>query len=88
MSVRNGGDAFPSPGVVMPDGSQQGAYAGMTLRDYFAAKALSISDPRYQPPEWQLRAWFGGDAGGITREQIAARQAYEYADAMLAERAK
>lgn len=32
--------AFPSPGVVMTDGRQQGAYEGMTLRDYFAAAAL------------------------------------------------
>jgi len=32
--------AFPSPGVVTQSGSQQGAYAGMTLRDYFAAQAM------------------------------------------------
>lgn len=29
-------------------------------------------------PEWQLKAWFG-DRGGITREEIATRQASEYA---------
>lgn len=34
-----GGSAFPSPGVVMPGGGQQGAYEGMSLRDYFASNA-------------------------------------------------
>lgn len=28
--------AFPSPGVVLPNGRQQGAYEGMSLRDYAA----------------------------------------------------
>ena len=32
-------DAFPSPGIVL-NGHQQGAYSGMSLRDYFAAKAM------------------------------------------------
>lgn len=36
----NGGAAFPSPGVVLPHSGQQGAYEGMTLRDFFAAHAL------------------------------------------------
>jgi hypothetical protein len=39
---RDGGAAFPSPGVVLGVGGnmhQQGAYEGMTLRDYFAAAA-------------------------------------------------
>jgi hypothetical protein len=44
MSAHDGGDAFPSPGVVLTNQGglpqQQGAYAGMTLRDYFAAKAM------------------------------------------------
>lgn len=32
--------AFPSPGVVLKDGYQQGAYSGMSLRDYFASHAM------------------------------------------------
>jgi hypothetical protein len=40
MSNNTGGPAFPSPGVVLHSGNQQGAYEGMTLRDYFAAKAM------------------------------------------------
>ncbi len=56
----------------------------MTLRDYFAAQALA--NPNIctgSASDWQLRNWFGEHASGIRREQIAARQAYEYADAML-----
>ena len=32
--------AFPSPGVVLDNGRQQGAYTGMSLRDYFASHAM------------------------------------------------
>lgn len=69
--------AFPSPGVIFTEPNtkqqrQQGAYEGMSLRDYFAAKALvgclSTMNP-YDPT-------------GI------AKGAYALADAMLAERAK
>lgn len=34
--------AFPSPGVVLPNGRQQGAYEGMSLRDYFAANVSDL----------------------------------------------
>lgn len=34
--------AFPSPGVVLPNGRQQGAYEGMSLRDYFAAHISDV----------------------------------------------
>ena len=37
--------AFPSPGVVLKDGTPQGAYTGMTLRDYFAAQAMQAHIP-------------------------------------------
>lgn len=53
---------------------------GMTLRDWFAGQALSFVQDSY--PEWQLKAWFG-DRSGLKREEIKARAAYEYADAML-----
>lgn len=71
MSKNDGGAAFPSPGVIL-DGRQQGAYEGMTLRDYFAAKAM--------------QAWSVGVYS--PKEQVCARVAYEVDDAMLAERAK
>lgn len=44
MSNKDGGGAaFPSAGVVIDydkNEHQQGAYEGMSLRDYFAAKAM------------------------------------------------
>jgi hypothetical protein len=59
---------------------------GISLRDYFAAQALP-SLTTAVIPDWQLKVWFG-DRGGLTREQIAARAAYEYADAMLKARSE
>lgn len=35
-----GGPAFPAPDLGEQDFNQRAAYPGMTLRDYFAAKAL------------------------------------------------
>lgn len=65
---RHGGTAFPS---------LYGASDGMSLRDYFAAKAMAakLRQERHQFDE----DW--------ARETVA-RQAYQIADAMLAERAK
>lgn len=83
MSKSDGGAAFPSPGVAVSDGRrdqmQQGAYEGMTLRDYFAAKAAqgllsgAMADgTKYHP-----------DAAAFI-----AQAAYQMADTMLEERAK
>jgi hypothetical protein len=47
---------------------------GMTLRDYFAAKALQAMATR-------------SDMDGVAYDKLAA-YAYDYADAMLAERSK
>ena len=74
MSKETGGPAFPVPGF--PD---EEYFNGMTLRDYFAAKALSgvaahIKGPIEKP--------------GETGAQAHARWSYQVADAMLAERAK
>lgn len=48
MSAADGGAAFPSPGVVVPGDfgrmQQQGAYEGMTLRDYFATHCRPVLD--------------------------------------------
>lgn len=77
MSAHNdGGSAFP-----IPNDDRPGAYPaepGMTLRDYFAAKAMQgmyASDT----PDWCI-----ADADVHKR----AASAYRMADAMLAERAK
>lgn len=63
----DGGPAFPLQSIG-PEFSP--GYAGMSLRDYFAAKAMQgfAADPQ--------AAW----KGGVTE---MARCAYEWADAML-----
>lgn len=79
MSKNDGGAAFPSAGVAVPDGRgdmiQQGAYEGMSLRDYFAAAALQGFMANKDRPQnycpFDDSAYF-----------------YRIADAMLAERAK
>ncbi|WP_332774399.1 hypothetical protein [Pseudomonas sp. ESBL1] len=74
MSKDTGGPAFPAPinsGRVRKDDSHMN---GMTLRDYFAAKALQglCADP---------------NTSGAKREHLVA-ECYELADAMLAARVK
>lgn len=71
MSRKDGGAAFPCT-------SFDEDLAGMSLRDYFAAKAMkALLD-------------FENQTGGVTeqRRNVVAREAYEMADAMLKERAK
>lgn len=83
MSKNNGGPAFPVPVAATPDGSVYhsmevggSALGGMTLRDYFAAKAMQ-----------GLLAQSGGSACGSPHD-VGAAYAYAMADAMLAERSK
>lgn len=73
---REGGNAFPA-WTIAPDWSAGGS--GMTLRDYFAAAALTGLASRPDPVNHCPRC------GEIQR---GARQAWAIADAMLAERAK
>ena len=40
MSADNSGPAFPAPEAGQQHFSDPAAYTGMTLRDYFAAKAM------------------------------------------------
>lgn len=62
--------------------------SGIPLREIFMASALANATLcTGTTPEWQLQAWFGGRTG-IKREEIAARQAREYAEAMLIELSK
>lgn len=72
---KGGGPAFPfhEPGHKI-QGQEYGARTahGMTLRDYFAAKAMILLLPKT----------------GRDRFQWTAQKAYEVADAMLLERAK
>ena len=65
MSKDNGGPAFPT---------EYGAVSGMTLRDYFAAKAMQ-----------GMIAAVGYHRGEV---DFMAESAYDCADALLNERAK
>lgn len=82
MSKYNGGPAFArpkSPKGEYTDSDVPGAQTGMTLRDYFAAKAASglLSDHVARI-----------EGLSMTPVSAVAEYAYALADAMLAERAK
>jgi hypothetical protein len=75
-NTNTGGPAFPS-GLIdpsTPDDAVQSLHNGMTLRDYFAAKAMQgiLSSDRYV-----------GLIGVNRYEQRTAEDAYKMADAML-----
>lgn len=75
------GPAFP---VALPSGeSYQGhlPHDGMTLRDYFAAKAMAALSPTY----WEAQDEY---ESGEDLIKCLAESAYEMADAMLAARLK
>lgn len=76
--TKDGGPAFPVPDTHHANGQIQYGTYGMTLRDYFAAKAMAAVT---------LGACAPGE--GFVREQNyyqLARDAYQLADAMLAAR--
>lgn len=78
MSKDNGGAAFPFGQTDELSGQLVNGWGseGMTLRDYFAAKAMQ-----------GLIEYSGQNLPPKTPDRLSA-MAYEYADAMLAERAK
>ena len=67
----NGGPAFPVPDTVHPNGQVQYGFNGMTLRDYFAAAALT---------------GFAASTFNVEPHNILARWSFQQADAMLAAR--
>lgn len=84
MSDNDGGQAFPNEGF---NGWGE-PETGMTLRDYYKGQALANPGLCTGIAEqWEIQAWFGKNAGGISRYQVAAKQAEFYADAMLKARA-
>lgn len=91
MSGRDdGGPAFPRADDV------SNSNAGMTLRDWFAGQALTQAVEDYGQPQMGAGSTVRRNHGSPvlpysapalgTREDIIARQAYRYADAMLAAR--
>lgn len=73
MSENNGGPAFQSANDVRLGDSVTKGHFGMTLRDYFAAKAMQgmLADKDFDPSLEEL-----------------AKTSYRVADAMLSERGK
>lgn len=90
--MKDGGPAFPTREI--RDGEGNGirqAEDGMTLRDYFAAQAMSaeiITSTSDATPESAYALMAAAKAARRTPEQQVASNAYKWADAMLAERAK
>lgn len=77
--INDGGYAFPVPTLVTPTGEVMPASAyhncnGITLRDYFAAKALMGVEACYDNQnDWQTSHWC----------HEAAKHCYQIADALL-----
>lgn len=86
--IGDGGPAFPRPDERNGEIGIREGHDGMSLLDFFAAAALGNPELcNGCADNWTLEHWFGKDAACITRQQIATRQAYEYAYAMLRARA-
>ena len=71
--INTGGPAYPAP-TTKP---LENYYPGMTLRDYFAAKAMQ---GLISCPDWRENV---GEEEGIDASDCTARAAYMMADAML-----
>ena len=88
----DGGPIFPAAGAYVHSPFQHGPVfqppaPGMSLRYWFAGQALSnpaICDGHAE--QWEIKRWFGPERTGVERAEIVAKQAWEYADAMLAAR--
>ncbi|MDQ0068305.1 hypothetical protein J2W34_000079 [Variovorax boronicumulans] len=88
--INDGGSAFPSPGVVLQNDSdcQQGAYAGMSLRDHFAGLAMQAHLITDTVPGDACEALLeAAERAGREPLDHLAFNAYEAADAMLKARA-
>jgi hypothetical protein len=88
-NINDGGPAFPSPGVVLSgnDGNpyQQGAYGGMTMRDYFAKGAMEAI---LGSEEAMDRVGEQAAKKNLRPAAIVAKMAFNIAGEMLKERAK
>ncbi len=98
MSDKTGGPAFPIP---LNEGDQwrgPGSENGMTLRDYFAAKAMAsvliigakpaemLDDGDIEPTEPYYFGNWHSEGNELWGRNVLARDAYQVADAMLAAR--
>lgn len=78
--IDDGGPAFPTH--AHPGSSDGAAMSGMTIRDYFAAKAMQAIIGGALASAIQSTA----RDSGKTETQIVAGAAYEFANAMIAAR--
>lgn len=90
----DGGAAFSMAGATDPRGEYVWGESGMTLRDYFAGKAMQArvtaawSNP--SPTNASFHAWEKEQPpdGDMSYSAYLALESYDYADAMLAARKK
>lgn len=75
--VDNSGPAFPTPHVYMPDGNIMFGAFGMSLRDYFASKAMHSAWATWH------EGYFDLNKDSDTAIDDIARLSYQMADAML-----
>lgn len=73
--MNDGGPAFARPLGALNGEEWSSEQEGMSLRDYFAAKALA-----------GYLACYAGNEAPVPSAEQAANRAYQYADAMLAAR--
>lgn len=87
--TNDGGPAFPNPALADENCQFQTDVTGLTARDYFAASALPQAVEDYgRKDHTGTNSVLPHAAKPIgTREEIIARQAYRYADAMIRARA-
>ena len=80
-NIETGGPAFPCHPEIIPHRDHD--FAGMTLRDYFAAKAMQgvVSSIATEDDYRRLRGH--ASASGLTVSEWIARDAFKQADAML-----
>ena len=82
-NIETGGPAFPAPELGAQDFGQPWAYPGMTLRDYFAAKAMQGVVSSIATEDDYRRLSGHASASGLTVSEWIARDAFKQADAML-----
>lgn len=82
--IDDGGPAFPIQPFVNPRGDWEWGSAGVSVRDYFAAKAL----PQAWESEHANPTYGGASSSKEPTYRGVAAKAYLIADAMIAERNK
>ena len=80
MTTETGGPAFPQPDMVDEGALISQGSSGMTLRDYFAAKAMQKTMIAFED-NWSIHPY-----EQFTYLQWASERAYAMADAMMTAR--